>query len=812
MGLSLAKLTRGRESYYLEGVGGGAEDMRVRGDEPPGLWLGRGAGAMGLSGRVDGPALSRVLSGVAPGTGQVLRDRPRAVRISAYDATFAAPKSVSVLWAVAPESVRVAIQAGHDASVAAVLGHLEAETAHARRGTGPYRRQIPTSGFIAAAFSHRTSRALDPHLHTHVIIANLLEGIDGRYSALDARGLYAHAGTGGCLYHAHLRYELSRRLDVAWGPIKGGMAQLEGIAPEVNRYFSRRRQEVQDWLTHAGPGRPESRRRAEVAALSTRRAKDHSARLDDLLPRWRADAAVMGLDEAGVQRVVGLWGRSPTPDWDSRPGCGISAGSWDNERFVALSHRLLGPSHLTRARATFDRRDVLRGWCQVLGAGAPVADIEALTDRVLSGSRVVPLVGPSVILDLEGDHHDQVWRRRGGGWMAMGVPDQRWTTPGVMVSQQALVDRAERLGRTERLVVDEQARAAVLARELALAPGQRRAVEALAGGTSGLLVATGRAHGGAFDALATAREIWDLAGVSVVGTAPSDFEVDQLQAASGIRSLLPGDLLGSADTVRARYPGRGSHCGPLGTGRAVMVVMRAEGIGFHELEGLMEKAESQAIQVILVGQADRLGRVVPSRSDGEGLHVTALDLDGDFRDVARTAWGCSGLDELRSALVKDWWEASQAGQSVVMAAANCREVDRLRGLAHELTAHKVFSGGRVARKPGLERIGDGALKPARTAVLSWQARDLTVDRVLLLGSPAMAPAGRSREARWDAYVVEGYCRSGPEPRIGSSEVGDRPRRFVSVEGSVDRDSPNPGHRVFTESGRASCADRGMSLY
>ncbi|MHB1486172.1 MAG: MobF family relaxase [Acidimicrobiales bacterium] len=812
MGLSLAKLSRGRESYYLEAVGGGAEDMRVRGDEPPGLWLGRGARVMGLSGRVDGADLSRVLSGMAPGTGQVLRDRPGTVRISAYDATFAAPKSVSVLWAVAPEPVRSVIQAGHDASVAAALGHLEAETARARRGTGPYRRQIPTSGFIAAAFSHRTSRALDPHVHTHVIIANLLEGIDGRYSALDARGLYAHAGTGGCLYQAHLRYELSRRLDIAWGPIKGGVAQVDGITPEVNRHFSRRRQEVEDYLTHSGPAWPESRRRAEVAALSTRRTKDLSARLDDLLPRWRADAARLGLDESGVQHVTGLGGRSPTGDRETGPGGWTSAGSWDNEIFAALSHRLLGPSYLTGARATFNRRDVLRGWCQVLATGAPVADIEALTDQILSDSRVVPLVGPSVILDLEGDHHDQAWRRRGGGWMAMGGPDQRWTTPGTMVTQQALVDRAEHLSRTERLVVDEQARAAVLARQLALAPSQRQAIEALTGSTSGLLVATGRATGGAFDALATAREIWDLAGISVVGTAPSHFEAHQLQAASGIRSFHPGDLLGPADKLGSGHQGRGPHGGPFRTGPVVMVVMRAEGMGIYDLEGLMEKAESHAIQVVLVGQSDRLGRVAPARSGGQGLGEMSLNLDGEFHDVARWAWGCSGLDELRGRLVRDWWEASQAGQSVVMAATNCREVDRLCRLADELVAHQVSLGGGGTRTAGLKRVDDGAIKPARTAVLSWQARDLTLDRVLFLGSRAMAPAGRARVARWDPYVVEGRYRSGPERTDGLLEARDPGRRFMRVELSVDRDRSNPGQRILTDPGRARSDDRGMSLY
>ncbi|HXQ58451.1 MAG TPA: relaxase domain-containing protein, partial [Acidimicrobiales bacterium] len=50
--------------------------------------------------------------------------------------------------------------------------------------------------------------SLSPHLHTHVVVANLGRGPEGRWSALDGRGLYAHASATDALYHAHLRYEL----------------------------------------------------------------------------------------------------------------------------------------------------------------------------------------------------------------------------------------------------------------------------------------------------------------------------------------------------------------------------------------------------------------------------------------------------------------------------------------------------------------------------------------------------------------------------------------------------------------------------
>ena len=69
---------------------------------------------------------------------------------------------------------------------------------------------------VGAAFRHRTSRAGDPHLHTHVLVANTVRGPDGKWRTLDFRHVYAHAKTAGYLYEAHLRHLLTERLGVEW--------------------------------------------------------------------------------------------------------------------------------------------------------------------------------------------------------------------------------------------------------------------------------------------------------------------------------------------------------------------------------------------------------------------------------------------------------------------------------------------------------------------------------------------------------------------------------------------------------------------
>ncbi len=171
-------------------------------------------------------------------------------------------------------------------AVADALGYME----RAGGGDSARRRRCARDrgrGLVAAAFRHRTSRAGDPQLHTHVLVANLTLGADGRWSALDGRRIYAHAKTAGYLYEARLRAELTRELGVEWTPVRNGIADIAGVPPAVLRAFSRRRAEIEAELERRGTRAP---RAAQVATLETRRAKDY---------RRHAGAARAGVARAG---------------------------------------------------------------------------------------------------------------------------------------------------------------------------------------------------------------------------------------------------------------------------------------------------------------------------------------------------------------------------------------------------------------------------------------------------------------------------------------------------------------------------------
>ena len=117
-------------------------------------------------------------SGLDPVTGEQL-GRFTNREIGGFDLSLRAPKSVSLLFAFGVPEVSSEVRDAHDAAVAAAFGYLEANAAGTRTGRGGQQME-PVDGFVAAMFRHRTSRAGDPHLHTHVLVANLAAAADGR--------------------------------------------------------------------------------------------------------------------------------------------------------------------------------------------------------------------------------------------------------------------------------------------------------------------------------------------------------------------------------------------------------------------------------------------------------------------------------------------------------------------------------------------------------------------------------------------------------------------------------------------------------
>jgi conjugative relaxase-like TrwC/TraI family protein len=172
--LTIGKLSASVDQlgYYEQQVAQGMEDYFSGRGEAPGRWLGGGCGGLGVSGQVDRDVFMRAMDGCDPGTGERLRPEHGRTKVAAFDLTFSAPKSVSVLFAIADEETSGALLEAHERSVHAAFAYVEREACFTRRGQNGIRR-VRGEGFLAAACRHRLSRAGDAQLHTHVVVANM---------------------------------------------------------------------------------------------------------------------------------------------------------------------------------------------------------------------------------------------------------------------------------------------------------------------------------------------------------------------------------------------------------------------------------------------------------------------------------------------------------------------------------------------------------------------------------------------------------------------------------------------------------------
>ena len=253
-------------------------------------------------------------------------------------------------------------------AVDAALHYVERRAVAVRRPVAGTLVPVPADAVAAAGFVHRVGRALDPHLHSHVVMANLGRGPEGKFSALDGRGLYAHSPAAGALYHAQLRHELTARLGVAWEPLRHGRADVTGIGPEARGAFSQRAAAIAEHLSARGLGGPRAR---AIAGHATRPARDVNRGADDLRPLWETRARALGLGPHELGAVVDRVPRRPGPGPDP-------------------AHGEVVAEELGRRGPTVTRRDVVRAWCGSLGQGAPATAVEEAADRLLESMPTTP--------------------------------------------------------------------------------------------------------------------------------------------------------------------------------------------------------------------------------------------------------------------------------------------------------------------------------------------------------------------------------------------------------------------------------------
>ncbi len=670
--MGVTKIGARNADYWINAVAEGGEDYYTKPGEAPGEWMGDLAAEFGLEGEVDRDAYAAVLAGQHPLTGAVLVSRPeprkwvdtdgrerRLDPILGYDIRFAAPKSVSLLYAVGSPEVRAAILRAHDHAVAEAVGYLERTACFVQRGKGGVVIE-PGAGFLSMSFRHRSSRAGDPALHTHLVTANMTRAASDRrwLSLANPRRqspLLREAKAAGHVYQAALRAGVTRELGAQWQPVVNGYADLACIERPVIDHFSQRRAEIVAAMAERGTSSPAA---AEVAAYRTRDAKDYKVNPDTQREEWISRAAEFDLTSESIDRMLAR-GREPRP---------IGADQLDRALADLEAHH----SH-------FDRRDLLSAVANQLREGADASALEAAVKSLLDGQRLIDV------------HH-------GAG----PLDSTYYTTPRLWQMEQSFMATARKGESAGAAVVDGATLAFVLERHRYLSDQQVEMVRRLTTGGERVVAVAALPGTGKTTALAAAQETWAAAGIRGVGVATARSASGELSDAGVPATSVTAFLIQTGELAE-----RGIAPLPPGT---VIIVDESSTTPTPHMAALADLAEGCDGKLVLIGDPRQIGAVGPGGLYGnltnqiEPVVLSQIrrqrdPVDREIVELAHEGRGSDALDVLRAhdrlviadtlpealdAQVLDWHKRYTAGDDAVMIARRTRDVAELNERAREL--------------------------------------------------------------------------------------------------------------------------------
>jgi conjugative relaxase-like TrwC/TraI family protein len=462
--------------------------------------------------------------------------RPRSQTVAGYDLTFSPVKSVSTLWAVAEPQIAAQIERAHQAAVRDALGFIERDALFTRQGRNGV-RQVNVRGLVAAAFTHRDSRAGDPDLHTHVAVANKVQSLDGRWLSIDGRVLFKATVAASETYNTALEHHLRDSLGVRFAERSGGdpklrpVREIVGVDPALSRRWSARRASIESrrgelarnfQRDHGRPPTPvEMLHLAQQATLETRDAKHEPRTLTEQRSAWRDEAAqVLG----GPRAVDAMVRAALHPAYRSSP---IIDAAW----VAAAADRVLAAmeAHRSTWQVWHVRAEAQR---QIRAANLTTDTVDQLVDLLVAevlNTRSIPLTSTD---DSVVEPMPLQWSDGSSVYTVAGA--DLFTSTRILDAEQRLVATAGRTdGRSVGAVAIDLALLESAANGVALDAGQAALVRSMATSTARLQLAIAPAGTGKTTALQALTRAWLECGGQVIGLAPSAAAAAQLRDHTG---------------------------------------------------------------------------------------------------------------------------------------------------------------------------------------------------------------------------------------------------------------------------------------
>ena len=738
-------------------------------------WAGKGAAALDLSGAVDPDVFKAILEGQVPGGPQLGRPgKDGAVdHRPGRDLTFSAPKSVSLVALVGGDR---GVTAVHERAVQRTLAWLERDVIQTRMKDPETARMVRTGGqkMVAATFRHDTSRNLDPQLHTHAVIANMVQGEDGKWRTMANESLYRRQKLIGMVY----RSELAQGLEKLGYAIEKGHAdgrfEIAGVPRKVIEAFSTRRAEIAAAMAERGlGGTAENQRLAERAALMTR-AHKREVDKETLRENWQRQAAELEFSpdkvsalarERSAHEIVGAADIEAAGDAKNAPALADERPADAGEKHGILQEALTnGPAveaaewamaHLAERTAVFSRADLLAA---ALAWQPGAVSIEA-ADRAIGALEKQGRLHPAPAL-LSGD----------GMTTDKAIADERETI--------ALMRKGQDRGRVVMRSWMAQARL----HKGPLTDGQKQAVKLILSAKDRVVGVQGYAGTGKTTMLNRARALAGKSGYRMLGLAPSASAVKTLGTEAGIQSeTLQRFLARNAGVAEGRLTARGERDMRAVFRKTVLVVDEGSLASTVQARDLLKIANTLRIpRVVLVGDEKQLD---------------AVDAGKPFAQLQRAGMQTAVMDQIlrqRDPELKAAVEASLTGdikQAFEKLGSNVAEVkaDNIAGAVAarwlKLSAEARENTGVMAPSHALRREINGHIRErlARDGVIRGPA--LESERLVSRG---YTHAEKSLAANYTPGDVVAFHR--PYKRLGV-EKGDE-RRVAEVD--------HKGHTVMLE--------------
>ena len=335
-------------------------------------WCDDGAAPNGLAGRAFNDVAEPVDErgrALVDENGKKLQPRQS---VHAFDCTIAAPKSVSLMRALADDPTiekimgaanRVAAQAAFD-----YLGTHAGYTRVYNPVTAKAELQkLP--GLVGIGYQHETSREGDPHLHLHLIVPNRQARADGTLVSIDSKSLHHEAKAAGMIYQAVLRRELANYA-FEWEHVgqRTGMAELAGVPKATIKAWSRRATRLRQWAAENLRVMEDTATARQLAAAqrASRPDKPESMSWEALKDKWRNDERGFVLDR-------GAWERAGKEREETE------------KKYRGVDLRRLTDMAASIPKAGFTRADMVEMMAAhwpITGDGDVLAGIEAAVDEV----------------------------------------------------------------------------------------------------------------------------------------------------------------------------------------------------------------------------------------------------------------------------------------------------------------------------------------------------------------------------------------------------------------------------------------------